>query len=225
MKASFWNIAVSTFVAGVVIVATPVRADSVPFNISGNGITASGVLTVSPASVPGVPGAVQITGVTGFFSDTNASANFSGAITGLQTTSLPSNFNPDGTFIPPGAPSATLPFSYDNLFYPGGNSPLVCEGYPFSGGKFDIYGLLLNVAGGYTVDLWSNGIYAPGTPADYELSDALGSTLLEPDNEGVAIPVSVTTTPEPGTLMLLGTGMLGLAGALTRRKNASRFTA
>jgi hypothetical protein len=203
-------------VAGTLACSRTAVADPVSytFAFSGGGISSYGVFNLTPT---GTAGTDQITGISGYFSDINA--GFAGAITALEPASLPSTPPP---FVPPGF---TATFSYDNLFYTDGNSPLVCPpdtpggppGYPFGGGYLDIYGVAFDV-GGYTVDLWSNGV-VPGEGLTYEVSDAIGPQLLEPDNEGQAVPVSFSTaaTPEPGSLLLLAAGLPGLA-ALVRRK-------
>ena len=74
--------------AGTLTTTQMAMADSFTFAFSGGGISGSGVLTVSPT---GTPGTDTITGISGFFSDTNASANFSGAITGLEFAPPPSS--------------------------------------------------------------------------------------------------------------------------------------
>jgi hypothetical protein len=213
-------------VLAATIASAPIaKADSFNFAFSGGGFSGSGIITVSNVPVPGVPGAFQITGITGTFSDTKAGIS-NAAITGVQTTSLPSNIHSDGTFIPPGSPSDGLGFSYDNLFYPGGNSPAVCPPdptdpngeYPFGGGLFDIYGVLFTVQGGYDVDLWSNGV-VPGFGLTYGVGDSIKGNVLNTYGEpfsGTSVNVTASA-PEPGSMFLLGTGMLGLIGTVTRK--------
>ncbi|HXE09229.1 MAG TPA: PEP-CTERM sorting domain-containing protein [Acidobacteriaceae bacterium] len=201
------------------VCAKSAKADNYSFTFSGGGMSGSGVLTTSNTPVPGVPGAQQVVGISGTFSD--SVKNISGAITGLQTTSLPSGINSEGTFVPPGSPASGFGFSWDNLFYPAGNSPAVCPPpapgdpngpYPFGGGLLDIYGVLFDVQGGYTVDLWSNGV-VPGFGLTYGVGDSKNGTVLNTFGEpftGTSAAVSASPTPEPGSLLLLGTGMAGL---------------
>ena len=193
-RASRWGVIASAFVfAAAALVAAPsAKADTFAFSFSGGGMSGSGLINVSSTPVAGVPGAYQITGITGTFSDANAAVSF------------------------------------DNLLYPGGNSPAVCPPpgpgdpeppYPFGGGLLDIYGMYFNVAGGYSVDLWSNGV-VPGFGLTYGVGDAKNGTVLNTFGvafSGTSVSLAVAPTPEPSTLLLLGTGALGFAGSFARR--------
>ncbi len=191
-------------------------AESYTFSVNGSGITASGSFQ---ASSTGPFGAYTISGIEGTFTD--ATNDFSGAITSLNSAPAPTTDSLDTYFS---APAFTMSntnaplFSYDNLFWPDGNSPAVCVDAPiFSGGDFDIYGLSFNIAGGYTVDLWSNGPNLGG----YQLNDSFsGVPFTTPNMDGIAdtVNVNVAPTPEPASLLLLGSALPGLAAVLKRRR-------
>jgi hypothetical protein len=200
-------------VAGMLFVTSSAKADNESFWISGNGFTAAGNLQISNT---GPFGAYTVTGISGTFTD--SAHGISGAITALNPAPPPFVDFTDTFFAAPAFTDSG--FSYDNLFWPGGNSPAVCvDASIFSGGDFDVYGLSFDVAGGYTVDLWSNGPNLGG----YQLNDSFGGVPFTPSNmDGIADPVSFTAspTPEPGSLLLLGSGMTGML-ALWRRKRAA----
>ncbi len=212
--------------AAVVGLSSVAMADQFNFSFSGNGITASGILTVSPSS----PGVDEITGISGTFSDTNVGV--SGAITGLYQ---PVSYVSD-TLATPGIAFTTGGLSYDDLFYPAGDSPAICYElvngvptltYPFSGGQFDIFGVTFDIAGagGYVGELWSNGDVGGG-PIIYAAGLANATELVDNPNAGPEASAppgrygtfTTSPTPEPSSLVLFAIGLLGIA-ALRDQKN------
>jgi hypothetical protein len=77
---------------------------------------------------------------------------------------------------------------------------------------FDIYGLAFDVAGGYTVDLWSQGNLGGDM-----VGDSFAGVKLGDSDPGIPVLGGASAVPEPGTLFLLGTGLLGFAGPLARK--------
>ncbi len=174
-------------------------ADNFTFNFSGSGFTGSGTFTASATATPGQYLIDSISGTTN-----------SAAITGLL-----------GTFSFP--PIGDL--ANDNDLY----NPL------FEGGALDLHGLSYQTGTGAGITDY-NIYYLAGVPSGtYDLltsadppSDGdpnnyptftLKSFSITDTTTGVPIvtPPGTTATPEPGSLALLATGVLGIAGVVRRK--------
>ncbi len=196
------------------------QASTATFSFMGSGVSGNVTVTYGTATDPKVTQGLVVTGISGTFSDSNYGLNIVNAsITGLEAVN---NATPDPTNLlapfsfsrfaatgldsvgdAPPAPGAPAPTSltYDNLFYPGGNSPGVASDYPFGGGILDIYGLLFTLNNGDVVDFWSNGV-PPGGSLSYGAAVVNGSSHVALDYEGWRR----TDAPEPGSLALAAGG-------------------
>lgn len=215
------NILKLAFVPAIAaVLASLANASTFTFSFNGGGITSSGAITavLAPNDISGVatPDSYEVTGITGTFSDTNV--GISGAITGLY---MPVSFVTGVTATASNPVAFTSGgLSYDDLFFPLGNSPADCPGYPFSGGDLDVYGVAFDVSGGYVGEFFSDGNYPGHTPPVYAAADANSTGLLDNPNAGshtapVGVLGSFVVTPEPGTLFLFGGG-LALVAAMRR---------
>jgi hypothetical protein len=229
------------------------------FSISGQGITASGTFTYSDinlasyGSVPGYGAAWKIDGVTGTFADSTLgiSGNFVGVMPAIMDyTSIP---RPAGYPDPTDPPNRGViegtgltfgKISYDNIIYPGGNSPNTCPNYySYGGGLLDLFGMLLNVDSSgdpYFVNIWSNGnLDNPSNPLGLDYGIAIGRNVggdkpfqtLRYLGDGniyettpnlyTASGITFSAVPEPSTYAMVIAG-LGIAafGAWRRSKRA-----
>lgn len=190
-----------SFLVALAFTASAVARADASFNYSfvgvNNSITTSGTMTTVQQGNTNV---YDITAITGFFTDTNYGLN----IVDAPVTLVPNNgtatwqntvvgwglgyLSPDGQEV------------YDNLLYYPGN-PL----------NLDILGVLFT-ADGYEISI-------AGVGSDYTAWVSVLGTSSFVDNSLAGEPLTgeVTLTPEPATLSLFGTGLLGIAGLLRKR--------
>lgn len=168
------------------------KADSYPISGNGSQFTESADLTTDD----GVDGVYTITGITG-------TAGYGLGVTGL---------------IDPGGFISGSGQSNDNLLYPGSSTAVVdSNGFAFTDTEGDTsfkVDVFSTGGGDYAAYLLDSDGVTQTIPVTLDVSVVDTDPVFSISFQGIPAP---STTPEPSSLALLGTGFLGLAGLVRRR--------
>ncbi len=177
-------------------------ADAWTYTIAGSNFTADLTLLTSSSgaiqSIAGVEGTFDIVG--------NAPVSFDLTPTepaGLAASANNLTLSNDGEFL------------FDNLLYTTAPGNRILD---WGGLLINVSGYELNIFGGYFGG--SDGTYAPGDAYFYFADNGSYHSNNQIPKSGdtvEAATATLTEVPEPGSLFLLGTGILGLALFLLRK--------
>lgn len=181
----------------------------------GKGAGLPGQLTVQDKQVPGNPPAAlnawsNTPGGGGTFDSATGEWDYGFQLTAIQTTDVAVlDFGPDVDLEniminTPGWTVLHVGFEPDDPFLPGDRSNPALDGFAIL----------------YATQ--SGSPLRPGQEIDLTLSSSLGPGSVFSPNGDVVLGPTATVVPEPASLMLLGTGVICLAGCLGLRKKVAK---
>jgi hypothetical protein len=220
---------VALLAGAMLLVGMATTANALSVKYSTDGITYSSVFTDNGAGDnDGTAGVLNISPTVGGFSTLSITANAAheSNLSGLYTTSIEAASSTAAKIY---IMVTDLPY---NLSMPLGHGANAVTGLTFNiGGKTAdleaFYGIgafdMTNVIA--DMDVSSLGVTSvtsslPGITNPFSLTELLIITHDKKDHSLVTGSLELTPVPEPGTMMLLGAGFLGLAIYGKRRKNA-----